>query len=94
MQRFKGVDWSTYVRKRNQDRYDNGEELPELVNEDNILLDEIDEPKEEEEDEPEEAEAEKPAEEEAPAEGAQIEEQPPPEELDEEKKKELEEKKK
>lgn len=48
------IDWATYVRKRNQDRYDKGDVLPELVNEDNILLDEIEDPKEEEEKQAEE----------------------------------------
>lgn len=68
---FEGVDWGTYVRKRNQDRYDNGDDLPELVNEDNVLLDEIEEPKDEEE-----AQEEKPAEEEKQAEEAPAEAAP------------------
>lgn len=45
---FEGIDWSTYVRKRNQDRYEKGDELEELKNEDNVLLDEIEEEAEEE----------------------------------------------
>lgn len=90
---FDGIDWSTYVRKRNQDRYDKGDELAELRNEDNILLDEIEEEKEEEqktaEEDPKPAEEDKPAEEEPkPAEeSAQIEEKPI-EELTEEEKEE------
>lgn len=40
MSGFQGVDWSVYVRMRNQERKD--EESPkELVNEDDVLLDEI-----------------------------------------------------
>lgn len=78
---FEGVDWGTYVRKRNQDRYDNGDDLAELENEDNVLLDEIEEPKDEEEEEKPAEEEEKPAEEdkpaeEAPAEGAPAEAAP------------------
>lgn len=79
MMGFDGIDWGTYVRKRNQDRYDQGDELPELENEDNILLDEVEEEKEEEEDK-EEKEEEKPAEEgaaeAAPAEAAPSESAP------------------
>jgi len=45
---FEGVDWGTYVRKRNQDRYEQGDELTELENVDNVLLDEIEEAPEEE----------------------------------------------
>ena len=63
---FEGVDWGTYVRKRNQDRYEQGDELTELENVDNVLLDEIEEaPEEEAEPEPE---AERPAD--APASAA------------------------
>lgn len=61
---FEGVDWGTYVRKRNQDRYEQGDELTELENVDNVLLDEIEEAPEEEA----EAEAERPAD--APASAA------------------------
>lgn len=106
---FDGIDWSTYVRKRNQDRYENGDEISELKNEDNILLDEIEEEKEEE---PEEKKSEeKPKEEEKPAEEqeekpsetaatettTQIEEKPAEDatqDEDEKKKKEEEEQKK
>lgn len=54
MMGFEGVDWATYVRKRNQDRYDQGDELAELENEDNILLDEVEEAEEEEDEKEEE----------------------------------------
>lgn len=46
---FQGIDWSTFVRKRNMDRYDQGDDLAELKNEDNILLDEHEEEDDKEE---------------------------------------------
>ena len=57
MSGFQGVDWSVYVRMRNQERKD--EESPkELINEDDVLLDEVDD-KDNEEDKPEEKEGDK-----------------------------------
>lgn len=97
---FDGIDWSTYVRKRNQDRYEKGDALDELKNVDNILLDEIEEEKEDENEEEKPAEAEtKPAEEEKPAEeSTQIEEKPAeeltPEQEEEKRRQEEEEKRK
>lgn len=49
MMHFEGVDWTTFVRKRNKDRYNlaDAELIGKLKNEDNLLLDEIEEDKEE-----------------------------------------------
>lgn len=53
---FKGVDWSVYVRKRNQERKDNAEP-EELENEDDLLLDEVEAEDDKEEDKEEDKEA-------------------------------------
>ena len=58
MTTFKGIDWSVYVRMRNQERK-NGDAPKQLENEDNILLDEV-EPEEAEEKNEEEKESEDP----------------------------------
>ena len=41
MSGFQGVDWSVYVRMRNQERKDEADPK-ELINEDDVLLDEVD----------------------------------------------------
>jgi hypothetical protein len=54
MSGFQGVNWSVYVRMRNQERKD-GDTPKVLENEDDVLLDEIEEEQQEKEDKEEQA---------------------------------------
>jgi len=60
MMSYEGIDGDTFVRKRNEDRYQHGDDnLPELKNEDGLLLDEVEDVIEDKEEEKNDEEAEK-----------------------------------